>query len=133
MSRYTTHALAVFGAAADQLVSSVAFQIEGQAKINVRDNGQIDTGFMVNSIYTVAPKRNTYDATWSSGEYRSKAGEVEGRERADEIRVHGQHRAIVAVGAYYGLYQEARNSYLYRALEMVRDSGIDMTVSRGRR
>ena len=51
--------------AADDAVTALAFQVEGQAKINVRENGQIDTGFMLNSIYTVAPEGNTYRQAWS--------------------------------------------------------------------
>lgn len=30
---------------------ALAFQIEGQAKINITNNGQVDTGFMRNSVY----------------------------------------------------------------------------------
>ena len=104
---------------ADEMVTRAAFQVEGQAKINVQVNGQIDTGFMLNSIYPVAPGKSTYDAVRPTGDYKSaKTGATERREIGDAMD-NPPHRALVVCGAEYGAIQEMRNSFLYRALNMV--------------
>lgn len=104
---------------ADDMVTRAAFQVEGQAKINVQTNGQIDTGFMLNSIYTVAPGKSTYEAVRPTGDYLSaKSGAKERREIGDALD-NPPHKALVVCGAEYGVIQETRNSFLYRALHMV--------------
>jgi hypothetical protein len=125
---YTKRVMQAAQAAADDVVTALAFQVEGQAKINVRENGQIDTGFMLNSIYTVAPEGNTYRQAWSTGDYASTKGEgAEHRELGGEMSAR-EHVALVVVGAEYGLFQETRNSFLYRALDMVSADSPDVTV-----
>lgn len=128
MAFYTKRVMEAARGRADDVVTAMAFQVEGQAKINVRENGQIDTGFMLNSIYTVAPEGNTYRQAWSTGDYAStKEGGAEHRELGGEMSAR-EHMALVVVGAEYGLFQETRNSFLYRALDMVSADSPDVTV-----
>ena len=128
MAFYTKRVMQAAQAAADDAVTALAFQVEGQAKINVRENGQIDTGFMLNSIYTVAPEGNTYRQAWTTGDYASTKNEgAEYRELGGEMSAR-EHMALVVVGAEYGLFQETRNSFLYRALDMVSADSLGVTV-----
>ena len=38
--------------ATDEMIKKAAFLVEGQAKVNITVNGQVDTGFMRASVYT---------------------------------------------------------------------------------
>lgn len=115
------HTKQVMGASrqwANNMITAVALQVEGQAKINVVANNQVDTGFMLNSIYTVAPERSTYRQAWQTGDYKGQASTAEHRELEGQMSAE-PNVALVVVGAEYGLFQEIRNSFLYRALDMV--------------
>ncbi len=93
-------------------LEALAARIDGQAKVNINQNGQIDTGFMINTVYFVGPSGSTYDATARPGSYKgdkAKAPEA-GLEDAE---------AIVAVGADYAIFQELADSFLYKALVQV--------------
>ena len=118
MAFYTKQVMQVAQGLVDDMITALAFQVEGQAKINVRENGQIDTGFMLNSIYTVAPEGNTYRQAWQTGDYKGQAGDTEHRELGEQMPAK-LNAALVVVGAEYGLFQETRNSFLYRALSQV--------------
>lgn len=115
----------------DRVVTEYAFLVEGQAKINVRENGQIDTGFMMNSIYTVSPGVYTYRRAWPTGVYISRRTGRAARRIMPTPMAAPPHRALVAVGAEYGLQQEIRNSFLYRALYMVGANAPDVSIIRG--
>ena len=39
--------------ATDEMIKAAAFMVEGQAKVNITTNGQVDTGFMRASVYTM--------------------------------------------------------------------------------
>ena len=100
--------------ATDEMLTKLAFQIEGQAKVNIRDNGQIDTGFMVNSVYAVPPG--------GGSDYAEAQGAAEARNPKAVMLAETQAPeggAAVAAGAEYAVYQEMANSFLYRALEQV--------------
>lgn len=105
--------------ATDEELAKFAFQIEAQTKANIQSNGQIDTGFMLNSVYTVAEAGgNTYEATRPTGTYTSsKSGSRAKRKRAPQRRVPNQAAAIVAVGAEYAVHQEIRKLFLYPAAQ----------------
>ncbi len=110
--------------ATDELLDKVALQVAGQAKINIRDNGQIDTGFMVNSVYTVTRKGSGYSQAlaealtqiWSKKKQKNvnHSGDM-----GPEIGLPENAKAGVAVGAEYAIYQEIKRSFLYKALEQV--------------
>lgn len=115
----TSKVLAHFAEKRRQLTTAMALVVEGQAKINVRENGQIDTGFMVNTVYTVGASQNNYAQTWADGEYKStkRPGEWVDEKKAPEMAPSSDDSAIVAVGAEYAIYQEAAKSFLYKALQ----------------
>ena len=95
------------GDAARKGAEKLAFQIEGQTKVNIKDNGQINTGFMLNSVYVVEE---------TGGEYLT----VEDNERlAPEQDLPDDALAGVAVAAEYAIYQEAQNGFLFPAAEKV--------------
>lgn len=91
---------------------AIALQIEGQAKANIVENDQIDTGFMLNSVYSTGPEGSTYGAAKSEASKKNPAGGM-----APEVDPQGG--AAVAVGAEYSIFQEMRESFLYRAAELV--------------
>lgn len=106
----------------------VAFQIEGQAKINITENGQVDTGFMRNTVYVTGSGQSNYGNAASSGEYTSaKQGDSVPREIAPEVNATGDD-VYVVVGANYAIYQEGGNSFLYRALEQVAGSQAEVAI-----
>lgn len=94
----------------DEMLKALAFQIEGQAKVNIQANGQVDTGFMLNSVYTVTEEGSTYDAARANAEGRNADANM-----APEVSLQGDASAAVAVGADYAIFQEERQSLLYAA------------------
>lgn len=108
--------------ASEAALAALAFQIEAQTKANIQANGQIDTGFMLNSVYSLARAQHTgattHDSTWKSGKYTNKAGDSVSRKRAPR-RTLGEATAAVAVGANYAIFQEEKNSFLFKAARAV--------------
>jgi len=93
------------------ILEQLAQQGEGQVKANINANNQIDTGFMVNSVYAVGPK--SYD-TYGQVERHGKKGQTP----AARIKPR-KDTAIVAVAAEYAIYQEAKQSFLFKMLEQL--------------
>lgn len=111
--------------ASAEMVSQLAFQTLGQAQINIQQNGQIDTGFLLNSGYVVSERDDTFGNTDPSGAYPSrKGGGTVQRVRVDQPRTpNDEGGAVVGFAAEYAIYQEMQNTYLYRALEQVAAQG----------
>lgn len=96
-----------------QILEALAHQIEGQAKANIVDNDQVDTGFLLNSIYVATGQGSNY------GQAKSEAkGKNPSAGMAAEMDA-GQGQAAVVAGAEYAIFQEARKSFLFRAAEQV--------------
>ncbi len=57
---YGERVKAILKDADDKILDQLASQTLGQARINIRENRQIDTGFMTNSGFVVSAQRNTY-------------------------------------------------------------------------
>ena len=95
--------------ATDELLTQLAFYVEGEAKVSA----PVDTGFMRNAIYAMAPDQNHR----STAEAESAA--VADRELAPFPDV-GAHEAAVHGAAEYTIYQEMVRSFLYDALEKAR-------------
>ena len=114
------HVLLRMGAASEMLADQLALQIEAETKKNIQQNGQIDTGFMLNSTYTVSKKRNTHDQARGSGKYTSaKTGQSVRRDIAPPVRLPSDALAACAVGAEYAIYQEVKKSFLFAAAQTV--------------
>jgi len=113
-----------FQAAMDRVetetLDRAAAQCLGHARVNIRNNGQIDTGFMVNSGYMVSAKNDTYGQVAGSG-----AG---GRTKAPQVSVRPAESAT-AFAAEYSIYQEMHRTFLYKALgQTVRELGGTITA-----
>ena len=102
--------------AEDEMVSKLAFWVEGTAKVDMK----VDTGFMRNSTYTITPEGSRRGEAWPSGQYRNKAGERVARNLSPSEPQLKAHEAAVHCAADYAIYQEMRNGSLYRALERAR-------------
>lgn len=81
-----------------QIVKKTAFDAEANIKANIRQNGQVDSGFMLNSVYTVTSDGSTYQG------------------RADALPevppVPNDLTAYVAVAARYAVYQNYGTRFL---------------------
>lgn len=99
-----------------KLLLAYGFQVEANAKVNITDNDQIDTGFMRNSVYVTGAGESTYNNADASGTYTGKAGDTVQRNIAPE-ETPGRDSVYVTVGAEYAIYQEMQESFLYKALE----------------
>ncbi len=112
---YTEQVKVVVSEATDLLAEEIAFALEGQAKANIVANDQVDTGFMLNSVYAVTRK--------SGSGYGQAQGEASARnpdaEMAPEVQLSGGAASAVVVGAEYAVHQENRKSFLYKAAETV--------------
>ena len=104
-----------------------AQEVVDQAKINITDNQQIDTGFMRNSGYAVGQNDSTYDQIDTSGTFRDREGQQVKRTAAPEETLPGseQPQAAAAFAAEYTLYQEEKDPFLYPALEQVSDAELE--------
>ncbi len=99
-----------------QSTKAVALDIEGRAKVNIQQNDQIDTGFMLNSGYSGWEGGSNHGSIWGSGRYRSpKTGSTALHEAAGPAIV--EKGAFVHFAALYAIWQELKNSFLYRAAE----------------
>jgi hypothetical protein len=106
-----------------QSIEAIAFRIEERTKVNISEapgasgQGLIDTGFMINSTYTVLPDGSSYGDADQSGFYQNREGlEVE-RNLAPERPLPRGAGALVAVGAEYAIYQEMEHGFFIQAIE----------------
>lgn len=115
----------------DQLVAELELKVNGRltatarrveeltkAKINELD--AIDTGFMINSVYSVTAKNGSSTAgnTWDDGRYPDREGHIVERHKAPEMKPN-KGEAIVHVAAEYFMDWELRYNILYGALVAV--------------
>jgi hypothetical protein len=107
---YIDHVEVAVKEATDEVLKQLAYRIVELAQVNIRLNDQIDTGFMVNSVYPI----------WQDGSGHG-AAETAARAMADreviEEQLEAGASAAVVVGANYAIYQEAANPFLYRAAD----------------
>lgn len=116
---YENNVRGIIEGASDEIIKRAAFSIEAEAKINVTENGQVDTGFMRNSIYAKTKDTSGYNTTDADGTYTSqRTGQAVKRRRADEADLQDAD-AVVHVAAEYAIYQEMDNPFLYNAMETV--------------
>lgn len=109
---------------ANQLVRKGAFDVQAQAQANA----PVQTGYLKNSIYTLTDHgESTYDVAKTAAEATEDA---EGRAFLDQVEKPiapvGGARAVVAVGANYGVFVEEGTShataqpYLQPAVDQVK-------------
>jgi hypothetical protein len=81
-----------------QVVRKTAFDLQGNMQAQIRANGQIDTGFMVNSVYVRTSEESTYS--------QIPAPERKGVAPFPEVEAPpDKHTAFVVVAAPYGYWQ----------------------------
>ncbi len=80
-----------------QVVRKTAFDCAGNIQGFIRSNGQVDTGFMLNSVYTVTDEGSTY------------AG---GADALPEVSGADLTTAYVAVAASYAIFQNYGTRYM---------------------
>ena len=120
---YRNRVVAKLKDADEKILDALAMQTLGQARINIRENKQIDTGFMTNSGYVVSARNDNYNETWPTGEYkRTKAPGTSYGELAAKASVRKAIESVVAFGAHYSIFQEMRRSFLYQAVQDVSKS-----------
>lgn len=113
---YLDHVRVKVDGATHQFLAAIALQIEAQTKVNIQRNGQIDTGFMLNSTYTVSKQTNTHSHAFQSGAYASrKSNSIVQRQLAPKVELPSNARAACVVGALYAIFQELKKPFLYPA------------------
>jgi len=108
---YLDHVRVVIGHATERGMAAAAFYIEGQAKIKVTENDQVDTGFMRSSIYAVTRQGSSFSAAESDAASRAP------RQMVSEEPLPSDAMAAVVAGANYSIYQEMQNSFLFAGAE----------------
>lgn len=93
-----------------EALEAAAFDIMGLAKQNIVSNDQVDTGFMVNSVYAKGPGETNYRDAVAAHAFNPDA------DFFPEAALSGELEAVVAVAAEYGIWQEWMKPYLYPAL-----------------
>lgn len=115
------HVKATVKSATEEVLKQFAFRVVERAQINIRINDQIDTGFMVNSLYAIWGDGSDYDEAKASADplkESRKTGRLVNEERmAPEASLRPGAQAAVVAGANYAIYQEARNEFLWPAAE----------------
>ena len=113
---HTEKVIAIFEKASMDTLSELAFIGEGDTKINITDNDQIDTGFLRASVYAVTPDKSSYTAAISEAGLMAYAGDAR-RDAAPEVTLPNDTTVAVAVAAEYAIYQEMKQTFLYKAIE----------------
>jgi len=117
---YLDHVKVTVKEATEEVLKALGFRIVERTQLNIRENDQIDTGFMVNSVYPIWKEGSGYEGAASeAAQYNvRKTGEVVGGIRmAPEEHLPEDAMAGVVVGANYAIYQEEINPFLYPAAE----------------
>jgi len=117
--------------ASDEFLTQLAFQGEALAKVNIQANGQIDTGFMLNSTYGMGPNgSHRGEAQGAAYAAAAFAGEAKGMAPAPTLE-DGQ--AGLHAAAEYAIYQEMRQSFLYKAVEALQEQAGGEIQAAGRK
>ncbi len=106
---YGDKILAQVKVAGQRMADEAALQIEAQTAVEIVNNGQVDTGFMLNSVYSVTSGGSSYGPGQADRPDRGAAPAQNAPEGG----------AVVGVAAEYALWQELRESFLFRAAEVV--------------
>jgi len=127
VTMYLDHVEVVVEEATAEVLKQLAYRIVERTQGNIRSNDQIDTGYMVNSIYPIWKDGSSFLEAASAAEsmpdvskkgYGSRAG----RTVINETLEAGASAAVV-VGANYAIYQEVQKPFLYPAAELTTGSG----------
>lgn len=118
---YLDHVKVLVNEATEDVLAALGMRIVEGTQLQIRENNQIDTGFMVNSVYLVTTADSGYPQALSAA--MQQTTDQEGRtvdhenDMAPEQPLAEGAAAGVVVGAGYAIYQEARLPFLYPAAE----------------
>lgn len=110
---YSQDVIFAVDTATDDILTQLAFQGEGIAKAGA----PVDTGFMRNAIYAIAPG-GSHRAQAEADATEALAGTIEARGMVSAAEV-GQHEAAIHGAAEYTAFQEMRVGFLYAALQQL--------------
>ena len=105
----------------EKAVPMLAMRIQERTQLNIRTNDQIDTGFMVNAIYSIFPDRSNYSQvrreamTYNTNKAGKRVDHSD--DIASEVHMRRDYSAGVVVAATYAIYQENQNPFLAPAAE----------------
>jgi hypothetical protein len=100
-----------------KILGVVADAVLAQAQDNIEQNDQVDTGFMLDSGYVIAPYANTHGNRRPDGTYTSsKTGYNVARSAEPQPPSRDRKAAVVGFSADYTIYPELSRSFLWRAL-----------------
>lgn len=105
---YDDDVMLVVEDATDEALTRLAFQGEGLAK----PGAPVDTGFMRNAIYAIAPGQS------HRAQAVAEAKAAADRELASPPDL-GEHEAAIHGAAEYTIHQETKVGFLYGALEQL--------------
>lgn len=105
----------------ERAVPMLAMRVQERTQMNIRSNDQIDTGFMVNAIYSIFPDKSNYsevrrDALANSTDKAGKRVD-HSESMASEVHMRRDYSAGVIVAAIYAIYQENQNPFMAPAAE----------------
>lgn len=117
---YLDHVKAVVEKASEATLKTLAFRIVEHIQSNIRSNNQVDTGFMINSVYALWQDGSGYSMANSLAEgtpgVSAKYGSRSGRAVIEEP-LPPDATAGVVVGANYAVYQEVKQPFAYPGAE----------------
>ena len=105
---YIDHVMVAVEEATEEVLKRLAFRIVERAQLNIRNNVQIDTGFMVNSGYPIWKGGSGFSAAESAALAQAEKEIIEEQLAEDAA-------AGVVWGANYSIYQEALKPFLWPA------------------
>jgi len=118
---YLDHVQAVVENATGDVLAAFGMRVVEGAQLNIRENDQIDTGFMVNSVYEVTRGGSGYDQARSEAENQTQGRDGQtvdhSGDMAPEEQLPTDAAAGVVVGAVSAIYQEAEKPFLWPAAE----------------
>jgi hypothetical protein len=109
---YEKDVILVVDKATDEVLTKLANHVQGQTRVNIQANGQIDTGFMINAVYAITPLPNDRPRVRALVEARAAAD----RPLAPAFRIAKHGEAAIHGAAEYTIHQEMRKPFLYPAL-----------------
>lgn len=106
--------------ASAEVIQRTLIRLEQETKLQIVENDQVDTGFMLNTVYWRTPVAGTYGGqTWADGVYQNQAGQAVTREKAPEAPLASGAAGLFGVAALYAIYQEMIRPFIWPALQRV--------------
>lgn len=112
-----------------RILDALAIECAGLTRRNISENGQIDTGFMLNTVQAFGPLHP------GIGGGMQVVADRDGRQvvrHAAAVEGTGPRSAATAVAANYSIYHELEKAFLYPAAEeTARNFGAIVRTVRG--